>query len=407
MRKLKYFVYALFIVTMFGQPAAAEDIVPVSDDFKVNTYTNSDQKNGVVGVSSNLSFVVAWVDKGQQGIYAQRFSRNGDPLGLEFPVTQDITSYYDSPSIAMAPDGRFVVSWHTMHSDGTSYNIVARLYKSDGSPVTDEFRVNDIYINNFQKNPSVAMNVDGSFIVAWENWLSPKGIYARRYNALGVPLDDEFKVNIDAVDFAGQPSVAISLTGDFVIAWNGNHGGNFEIDAVMFDKNGDVLGDEFRLNTVTTNNQLSPDVAVSIDGTFIVAWSSLYQDDYGYGVYARRFKAYDDFIDGVEFLVNTAEGFNQRTPTVAFAADNTFTIAWESYDNQDCNGQGVFARRFKADGEPQTAEFQLSQHCINHQFSVDIGSAPDGSFIATWTDSAADGSGYGVYARQYGYACGS
>src|SRR5688500_7873895 len=61
-------------------------------------------------------------------------------------------------------------------------------------PVGSEFRVNST-TENSQASPAVAMDADGTFVVAWASGAqdgSDSGVYAQRYNAAGVPVGGEF-----------------------------------------------------------------------------------------------------------------------------------------------------------------------------------------------------------------------
>jgi hypothetical protein len=49
------------------------------------------------------------------------------------------------------------------------------------------------------------------------------------------------------------------------------------------------LGPEFRVNTFTTGEQSSPDVASDASGNFVVAWASDLQDGSDWGVFGQRY----------------------------------------------------------------------------------------------------------------------
>ena len=59
--------------------------------------------------------------------------------------------------------------------------------------------------------------------------------------------------------------------------------------ARRFDPMSAPLEDEFQVNVYTTNNQISEDVAMDDSGNFVAAWESYGQDGDGYGVYGRRY----------------------------------------------------------------------------------------------------------------------
>src|SRR5690242_8722190 len=62
-------------------------------------------------------------------------------------------------------------------------------------------------------------------------------------------------------------------------------------------------GTEFRLNEVTTNNQLASTVGMDAAGNFVVVWTSIGQDGNADGIFARRYDAGGAPLGG-EFQVN-------------------------------------------------------------------------------------------------------
>src|SRR6185503_7283171 len=95
--------------------------------------------------------------------------------------------------------------------DGDSYGIYAQRYNALGVPQGEEFRVNTFTANN-QSSSSVAMHRDGNFVISWGSVAqdgSGYGIYAQRYNALGVAQGGEFQVNTFTTNFQIDPSIAM------------------------------------------------------------------------------------------------------------------------------------------------------------------------------------------------------
>src|SRR5678809_401171 len=93
--------------------------------------------------------------------------------------------------------GDFVVAWVSNDQDGSDYGVYARRFDAAGVPqqaaghaaVTSEFGATTVTAGA-QCNPSVAMDADGDFVIAWDNYQyygGSLGVYARRFNAAGVP----------------------------------------------------------------------------------------------------------------------------------------------------------------------------------------------------------------------------
>ncbi len=83
-------------------------------------------------------FVVTWQSDVQDGhgygVFAQRYDADGNSVGTEFQVNSYTTSAQVSSSVAMAGDGRFVVTWQSHGQVGDGYGIFGKLSLADGSP---------------------------------------------------------------------------------------------------------------------------------------------------------------------------------------------------------------------------------------------------------------------------------
>ncbi|MCA9098944.1 MAG: VCBS repeat-containing protein, partial [Planctomycetaceae bacterium] len=228
-----------------------------------------------------------------QGIFAQRFDQMGTPDGGEFQVNTWTTGDQAFPTVAMDADGDFVIAWRSTLQDGAEYGVYAQRFNSLGVAQGSEFLVNS-HTSKGQQSPSVAMNAQGDFVIAWESYLqdgSTYGIYAQRYNSMGGPQGAEFQVNSFTASQQRYPAVAVDSQGDFVIAWQtyGPDGGGYGIYAQRYLLNGSPDGPNFQVNSFTSGWQITPSVAMDSDGDLVFAWQSAAQDGSSDGVYAQRF----------------------------------------------------------------------------------------------------------------------
>ncbi|MCA9094949.1 MAG: cadherin-like domain-containing protein, partial [Planctomycetaceae bacterium] len=336
--------------------------IPQGPEFQVNTYTGSWQLFPSIAVSPAGDFVIAWqsigADGNAYGISARRYNADGVPQGPEFQVNSFTTGSQTAPSIAINPAGDFVITWMTEDQNLEAYDIHAQRFNSLGVPQGLEFQVNT-YTTSYQFNPAIAMDSAGDFVIAWEsdsqdgdNW----GIFAQRYDSAGIPQGPEFLVNSYTTFIQISPSVAMENDGDFVIAWNSYSDGDFGgIYSRHFNSSGVPQGSEIGINSYTTFNQRSPVVAVDANGDTIIAWGSLVQDGDKYGVFARRLNASGSLV-GDEFQVNTYTTESQQFPGVAFTHNGEFVIAWESVGQDDSFPYyGVYAQRYQIVNDPPTA----------------------------------------------------
>src|SRR6185503_18723587 len=121
-------------------------------------------------------------------------------------------------------------------------------------------------------------------------------------------------------------------------------------------------GSEFRVNTSTEGEELSPSVATDENGNFVVVWQNLGQEGSSYGIFGQRFDAAGNPLGG-EFHVNTYTTGIQALPQVASGPNGDFVVVWNSY-GQDGSHYGVFGRRYNAAGQPQGGEFAVNQTTI-------------------------------------------
>jgi hypothetical protein len=236
-------------------------------------------------------------------------------LGNEFRVNTYTTDAQDLPAVAMDQAGDFVKTWESNGQDGDVYGVYAQRYNAAGVAQSGEFRVNT-YTTSEQSVPSVAMDDAGDFVIAWQSVQdgSGFGVYAQRYNAAGIAQGGEFRVNTFTFSAQSFPTVAMDQTGDFVVAWQSvlEDGSGYGVYARPFNANGIPLGGEVRVNSYTTSSQMYPSAAMDQAGNFVIAWTSYGQDGSAGGVYAQRFNSAGT-PQGGEFRVNTYTTGSQQS----------------------------------------------------------------------------------------------
>jgi hypothetical protein len=328
-------------------------------EFLVNSNINNNQTFPSVAMDSDGDFVISWQSENQDGanygIYAQRYNSSGIPQGPELQVNSTTIAKQSLPTVAMDSDGDFVISWQSGAQDGSLNGIYAQRYSSSGVPQGPELQVNS-FTTSDQINPSVAMDNNGDFVISWfSNGQdgSGYGVYAQRYNSSGIPQGSELQVNSNINNSQSFPSVAMDIDGDFVISWQSDiqDGANYGIFAQRYSSSGVPQGPEFQVNSYTTSNQFNPSVAMDNNGDFVISWFSNGQDGSGYGVYAQRYNS-SGVPQGPEFQVNSTTFAKQSLPSVAMDIDGDFVISWQS-EVQDGDGYGIYAKMYTSAGIEQ------------------------------------------------------
>jgi hypothetical protein len=369
------------------------------DEFQVNTYTTSTQREPKIASTSD-GFVVVSESFGQDGsgysVYAQMYNLDGTTNGNEFQVNTYTTSSQSKSAVASTADG-FVVVWNSLQ-DGGGYGIYAQMYNADGSKKGSEFKVNTNTTYD-QTYPAVASTSDG-FVVVWQsngqdgnNW----GIFAQMYNVDGTTNGNEFQVNTYTTNSQMYPAV-VSTSDGFIIVWQSleQDGNNWGIFAQMYNVDGTTNGNEFQVNTHTTSDQMFPAVTSTSDG-FVIVWSSNGQDGDGNGIFAQMYNL-DGTKNGNESQVNTYTNSSQSNPAVA-STSSGFVIVWQSY-GQDGNSYGIFAQMYNLDGTTKENEFQVNNYTTHSQQYPAVTSTSDG-FVMVWQSDGQDGDSYGIYAQRF------
>ncbi|RTR09421.1 hypothetical protein, partial [Azospirillum griseum] len=150
------------------------------------------------------------------------------------------------------------------------------------------------------------------------------------------------------VDFQGFPSTVELADGTYVVAWSRrSDGSGTGIAGQRFAADGSPIGGHFAIATVSSANQLRPNVAALPGGGFLVSWESD-QDGSTWNIYQQRFDAAFNKVGG-PVTVNTTIPYNQNYSQTTVLADGGWVVDWWS-NGQDGSGWGVYQQRFNASG---------------------------------------------------------
>lgn len=206
--------------------------------------------NGIAGTHDICSsaalndgrFVTVWAHKDENNMPNQVLGRiigaDGQPEGDAF-VINDNAKHNIEPSVDADADGRFVVAWMGSRC-GDGYDVLARQFDASGTPAGESFKVADG--STWQSGASVAMADNGRFVVSYnivqehapdhvEFRPSPQSdIFAQVFSSNGERLGETFRVNQH--DEGAHLMTVASNTRQIVwgdndqlaFAWDGNAG---------------------------------------------------------------------------------------------------------------------------------------------------------------------------------------
>jgi hypothetical protein len=408
---------------------AASDIPPTG------AVLVSDVRLGDVNLdvaASDGSFVITWGPRGSgmSDIMAERFAfAGGFPQGQGIFTVKAATSLQGDPSVAMAPDGRFVIAYDQVE-DGDNrfvFDIFASQYDAGGHLVRGNIPINTDPAS-FTYSPSVAMDAAGNAVVAYERqYTGGIGVYANRLSSGGA-VGGMITVQ-DSSDDESEASVALAPTGGrFVVSYAVVRGGVLEhqvtemasdntplatlgpvdvttdeasaisVDGLdrffmtedVLDGSGhenvyghrDVLGGEDLVSALPPaagNYNSQADTASSANGTSVVVWDTTLSFT-NHDIWAQRYDR-DGRPAGAPIAVDTLTTDDSVTPHVAMDSQGRFVVAW---DNRNPDGTfSVMTRYYSAAGAPLTGIIRVTPAGSNDT-QPDV-AASDGSFVITWT----------------------
>jgi len=276
---------------VFGRRFAM-DGTPLSGEFLVNATTAGKQELPALVHLADGTFVAVWGGQGtgdNRGVFGRQFAADGTPLTVEFRVNSTITAKQKQPAVAATTDGGFVVVWSSWGSKDAS-DVFARRFDAACSPVGDEFQVNT-FTQSHQQDATVVAGPQGDFLVLWQsrhNDGSGRGVFARRYDGQGQPAGDEFQVNTSTEGQQQDPAATFDSQGGFLVTWSGEGTDDSSgVFARKYNAAGVPEGDQFLVNAVIEGTQRFPATAAASSG-YVIAWSGQGLEDTD-GVYLRRF----------------------------------------------------------------------------------------------------------------------
>lgn len=239
------------------------------------------------------------------------------------------------------------------------------------TPIGSEFRINT-YTTDDQRDQSVAALADGGFVVTWTSE-GQNGIYGQRYNASGVQVGSEFRINTTTDSSQLSSSVTALGDGGFVVAWASSYGGLF---GQRYDSNGTSVGSPFQV-TGDYSSSNNPIITSLSDGRLVVTWSSVvYEYNYETSTDEYFLKTYSQLheqngaIVGDPILLQSQEfgseyPYNAPQPIVTSLPDGKFVVSLQTHevDPNDPNSYQVVIYGKLVDPDNQSSEqFEIASY---------------------------------------------
>lgn len=333
-------------------------------------HVNGYQSRPNVAMDADGDFVIVWSegfdiagpcpatnpDGSSEGVFAQMYFSDGSTNGVPFQVNTRFTNTQESPVVAMNSTGDFVVAWRDWNIDAgedafNQWDVFAQLFDSAGNPVGSEQFVNQTIIGE-QWDFDVSINDSQDWIVVWRGPDGDSdGVFARRYDSTGNPIEGEWQVNLSNTGGQFTPGVTLFNDGDFVVSW----GHYISIGETYFQRflfDGSRAGGEILAHPIAVETSHRDLGANKNTKDFFLVW--MIADSDQWGVAGRAF-----FWTGAPssniVQINTTElGFQrpENRNAIGFSSSGKVTVVWQDDGGADGDGWGGFGQRYQVTAEP-------------------------------------------------------
>lgn len=332
---------------------------------------------------------------------------------IESQINQSTLGIQNFAKIASDNQGNFVTVWQDNASyDGDGSGIFARRFDRLGLPQSPEFRVNT-FTTGHQEAPDIAVAPDGRFVIVWQSSNDdPTGngrdIIAQQYDSAGEKVGSPQRVNTFSSGNQGAPKIGMDNQGNMVILWFCSQRSG--IFAQRYNAQMQPLGNEIAVPQISHSLPYSASLAMAPNGQFAVSWTD--RDAHFEGIYARTFDAQGNPLSD-DIPVNQYTTDQQEFSRVAMDQSGNIVVTWHSNYQDEAgidsipglNGSGIYARRFASNGDALSNEFRVNTTVYSMQRFPAVAMAPEGHFAIVWEsfgqDYAPEISGSGVYLQRF------
>ena len=309
--------------------------------------------------------------------------------GAALPPTQCLSADYgDNPhDLAVIPTtgDRIAMVWRSEHfASEYYYDVFSEGFHLDGSAAFERRLINDDK-GAVQMSPVVAADGQGNSLMLWidyrRSWFG--SVYGQRYNAVGNKIGDNFLIYSSDI---GIKNLRLSCNdnGRAVAVWCESRLGGSRLWRQIFTSPDftPVGPPELMIETESKGTGTYPDVAVSSDNTFVVAWRNYQPDSDRLSTYVRRYFAGGNPLSEI-IKVNESEGNtvtpHDYAPRLAMRLDGSFGVLWIEYTH-------LFFQQFYGDCNPMgsNVHIETGYRPSNYYAIPDLACNEAGQFGAVW-----------------------
>ena len=309
-----------------------------------------------IAVSGDHAVVVWFNDDftASGNILGQLFTIDGDTVFDKIIFNGIYTFISAMPDVSFVNDSTLFCIWRSFFPSGIFGQIVTTSLRPIG---TNLQLIDATQVNTPISFLSIAANPQSdNVIVVWREVISTDNekVYGRLFSKLGISKDSTFLI-CETLDQCGtwSPSVALNEDGHFMVAWSfGRLNSDWNIYLRKFYEDGTPYGPSERINEKPARHSASVDISVNKNGRFVVVWEEKL-DGKGYEGYiiAQRFET-DGTSVGGNFKVGSAtDTLDQIYPDVVLH-DNKIVTVWTALREASGSSSSIWASIIDFDNPP-------------------------------------------------------
>jgi len=423
---MRHLLPSFTIACSLSITAAAQTMVPVANEFRVNQNVPSDQLRPQVAVGPSDDYIVVWKswmqDDNTASVYFRRYNSNHIALSSELLVATGLSTLETQVvKVVYWTDGKYLIAWNTasnvnmcvLNANNTlgaivplagggewdiavRGNTLAMLYGSGNAELyirgydlgTNDF-INDPVLatedpGNDYNMPNIRFKNDGSMVAIFGRGNYPNRVYRKSFDTDFLAQSNETIVH-DQQSSLSCIDVSTNASDEILISTKWGVNGTDVYQAWLLDANGNYILDDIGVFSCAYAYYTS-ECALFDNGDFVIVmgnWLSL-SDPADYEIRGRYWANYGAQSTGIE-VMNTTTAGRQTYPAVEKRSDGGFVVVWEGNGFQG-DTEGINARVYTGATFPgvhagSSATMVVDETGTTQTLELRLGTQPTGDVV--------------------------
>jgi len=256
-------------------------------------------------------------------------------------------------------------------------------------------------IGSNQDFSSVSALANGGWVVTWQsNQAGNYDIYQSVYAAdgtLAVDTSGNFianqKIVTAATNHQQMSAVAGLAGGGWVVIWETiQNNGTTDLRQAVYNPDGSYVGET--IVSAAGNSQAAPSVSALPAGGYVLVWQT--KENGNNDIHQRVYNANGTPL-GPETVVTKASS-NQTFPSVSVLSNGGWVVTWETQGSGGTSD--IHQRVYAPNGTPLGPETVVSE-AANNQYAPSVTALPNGGWVVTWQTDESSNGGADIHQRIY------